>query len=270
MRIIDESLIPVGDAAYFKQGTWTHLQKAYKEAIDALAQAVIKDYDNTKVYILYGCVATGTDPGARTFSAGAVYYAGEVYLVPAASFTTTGADVAVANITEAFNTTDYSVDPQTTPNGNTLNLHVIRTIVLSAGAVGSGDVPRFNLWLNNGNAHANEYTDISSTVSVNSSITVVNKDVRQYADGTVMVSITGTISGNISVATNSDKLLVSGLPAGSYYSFVDVVILQYGTSVPAIRNKGLFTSDLGKVVHEQVITLGSDNILSIDFSYKIA
>jgi hypothetical protein len=264
MRIIDESLIPVGDAAYFKQGTWTHLQKAYKEAIDALAQAVIKDYDNTKVYILYGCVATGTDPGARTFSAGAVYYAGEVYLVPAASFTTTGADVAVANITEAFNTTDYSVDPQTTPNGNTLNLHVIRTIVLSAGAVGSGDVPRFNLWLNNGNAHANEYTDISSTVSVDSSITVVNKDVRQYADGTVMVSITGTISGNISV-----RDLVSGLPGASFYGSKDVVIRQYGTTIPNIRNKGLF-SNAGVVSNEETIIIGTDSNISIVFEYKIA
>lgn len=229
MRIIDESLIPVGDAAYFKQGTWTHLQKAYKEAIDALAQAVIKDYDNTKVYILYGCVATGTDPGARTFSAGAVYYAGEVYLVPAASFTTTGADVAVANITEAFNTTDYSVDPQTTPNGNTLNLHVIRTIVLSAGAVGSGDVPRFNLWLNNGNAHVNEYTDISASVSYSpgfSDFAGYTKVVRQYDDGTISIRARVNYSGTKS----QDTPVLIGLPSTFQENVLRAVLISLETS----------------------------------------
>ena len=211
MRIIDESLIPVGDAAYFKQGTWTHLQKAYKEAIDALAQCVIKDYDVTKAYILYGCVATGTNPGARTFTAGAVYYAGEVYLVPAASFTTTGSDVAVANITEVFNTTDYSVDPQTTPGGNSISLHIIRTIVLTAGVAGSGDAPDFTAWLDNGTAHKNAYTDISSTVTVNATDfdTTINKEIRSYEDGTISVTLglghTGTVAAGANVCT--------GLPA---------------------------------------------------------
>lgn len=211
MRIIDESLIPIGDAAYFKQGTWTHLQKAYKEAIDALAQCVIKDYDPTKVYILYGCAATGTNPGARTFTAGAVYYAGEVYLVPAASFTTTGADVAVANITEAFNTTDYSVDPQTTPGGATLYLHVIRTIVLTAGTAGSGDAPDFTAWLDHGNAHKAAYTDISSTVTVNATNfdTTLYKEIREYEDGTVSVGLGLGHSATVPTGTT----ICTGLPA---------------------------------------------------------
>jgi hypothetical protein len=214
MRIIDESLIPVGDAAYFKQGTWTHLQKAYKEAIDALARCIIKSYDPTKVYILYGCVATGTDPGARTFTAGAVYYAGEVYLVPSASFTTTGSNVAIANISEVFNTTDYSVDPQTTPGGASISLHTIRTIVITAGTAGTGDVPDFSLWLGNGNAHKDAYTDITSTVTLNTAVWngFSGCQVLRWEDGTVSVKCILSHSATVSAGTG----ILTGLPIPSY------------------------------------------------------
>jgi len=242
MRIIDESLIPTGDAAYFKQGTWTHLQKAYKEAIDALAKCVIKDYNNTKVYILYGCVATGTNPGARTFTAGAVYYAGEVYLVPAASFTTTGSDVAVANITTVYNTTDYSVDPQTTPGGNTISIHAIRTIEISAGTSGSGDVDDFIDWLDAGVAHKNEFTNIASSVSVNNVFTVQTKSISKYVSGFTRV-ILQLIS---STTITADSVLASGfavpssteLPIRAFYTVsgtttaIDLIL----NSVGELRN----------------------------------
>jgi hypothetical protein len=264
MRVIDESLIPTGDAIYFKQGTWTHLQKAYKEALDAIVQSLIGNgYDNSKYYILHGCVATGTDPGARTISAGAIFYDGEIYLVPAASFTTTGAQVAVGNITVTYNTTDYSVDPQTTPGGTPVSVHAIRTIVFTAGASGSGDVNYSALvdYL-----QEDCYKDISSSVTVNAAISVLNKEIRKYADGTITVSIVGTFSGNISAAT----VLVTGLPLGVAHAYSDVIILQYGTTIPYIRNKALFYSFLGAaVVNEATINLGSDNTVSINFEYRV-
>lgn len=270
MRIIDESLIPTGDAAYFKQGTWTHLQKAYKEAIDALAQAVIKDYSDTKVYILYGCVATGTDPGARTFSAGAVYYAGEVYLVPAASFTTTGAQVAVANITEAFNTTDYSVDPQTTPNGNPLSLHVIRTIVLSAGAVGSGDVDDFDDWLDNGNAHKKAYTDKSAQITLGTGFSNVSGApiYYEYEDGTVLISAFLKYSG--SKAANA--VVLSGIDT------VQKGVVSYGicqltgdTVEEAFIYKSPFISDIkiGSQGFPDLTAGASDTTVVFSIEYKI-
>lgn len=262
MRIIDESLIPSGDAAYFKQGTWTHLQKAYKEAIDALARAVIKDYDNTKCYILYGCVATGTNPGARTFTAGAVYYAGEVYLVPAASFTTTGSDVAVANITEAFNTTDYSVDPQTTPNGNSISLHVIRTVVLTAGVAGSGDVPDFTAWLDNGVAHEGAYTDISSTVTVNATNfdTTLAKEVRDYEDGTISVAM---LLGH-SAAVTAGTTVCSGLPTPAG------VITVFGVDdISGTVTKHACNTDVGGTALLLLDAISSTNkTFCISFTYK--
>lgn len=206
MRIIDESLIPTGDAIYFKQGTWTHLQKAYKEALDAIVQSLIGNgYDNTKYYILHGCVATGTDPGARTISAGAIFYDGEIYLVPAASFTTTGADVPVGNITVTYNTTDYSVDPQTTPGGTPVSVHAIRTIVFTAGASGSGDVDFDDLL---GYIQQDCSIDISSTITVHASLTASTKVVKKYSDGTISVNILATYSGTIAAG----ETILSGLP----------------------------------------------------------
>lgn len=265
MRIIDESLIPTGDAIYFKQGTWTHLQKAYKEALDAIVQSLIGNgYDNSKYYILHGCVATGTDPGARTITAGAIFYNGEIYLVPAASFTTTGADVPVGNITVSYNTTDYSVDPQMTAGGVSVSVHAIRTIVFTAGASGSGDV-NYSALVDY--IQENGYKDISSSVTVIAGISVGTKDIRRYSDGTVTVSINGTISGNIAATST----ILTGLPLGSIIAYMSVDILQYGSTTPFIRNKALFNSFSGaSVVNEATIVLGSDNTLSIDFSYKTA
>lgn len=265
MRIIDESLIPSGDAIYFKQGTWTHLQKAYKEALDALSKSLIgNNYSASTFYVLYGCVGTGTNPGARTISAGAIFYNGEIYLVPAASFTTTGSDVAVGTITVTSNYTDYSVDPQVTPNGNTVEVHKIRTIVFSAGASGSGDV---NFTALEYDLLAKNYKDISSQITVNAAISLSHKEIRRYEDGTVAVSINGTFSGDISANT----VLITGLPLGSQFGYSDVVIMQYGTTTPYIRHKGIFISFLGAgVINESIITLGSDNIISIEFIYKKA
>lgn len=199
MRKIDESLIPSGDSAYFKQGTWTHLQKAYIECLDAMVKSLVgKDYDTAKYYILHGCVATGTDPSARTISAGAIFHDGEIYLVPSASFTTTGAQVAVGTITTAYNTSDYSVDPQTTPNGNVISIHAIRTIVFTGGASGSGDV-NYSALVQDSYGH--NYKDIASQVTVSGGLSATVLDAREYADGTISIYLNATYAGTISANT---------------------------------------------------------------------
>jgi hypothetical protein len=110
------------------------------------------------------------------------------------------------------------------------------------------------------------YKDISSSVTVNAAISVLNKEIRKYTDGTIVVSVSGTIAGNISAAT----ALLSGLPLGAFEAYVPVELLQYGTTTPYIRNKCLFySSTTGEVVNEATVTLGSDNTVSINFEYRV-
>ncbi len=110
----------------------SHLQEAYQEAVDALAQFVTRKSPGG-VTILYGCVNSGSFPVVN-ITAGAVYYNGEIYLVPAASFTCTGSDVAVGSVT----TTYQAGDPVTFSDSSTHNVHEIRRIIIAAGATGSG------------------------------------------------------------------------------------------------------------------------------------
>jgi hypothetical protein len=259
MRIIDESLIPTGDAIYFKQGTWTHLQKAYKEAIDAIVHPLIgSTYDSTKYYLLYGCVATGTDPGARTISAGAIFYNGEIYLVPAASFTTTGADVPVGNITVTNNTTDYSVDPQVTPGGNTVYVHKIRTNVFTAGASNSGDVD-FSDLVNVVVGH-NSYTTLPA-VSLGSGFSYVTSydgGGRLYEDGTVVYSTWVEWTGNKAY----DTTILTGLPSVSGFNRIIPVII--GSPVGSAFVK-LYTNGSIKVF--TALTSPVDNMI-ISVIYK--
>lgn len=117
-----------------KAGTLQHLQLAYQECINALARnAVGRATDTTRGYILFGCVNSGTT-GSMNVSAGAIFYAGEVYLVDA--FTLTVANTAVGAIT----TTSYTVsaDPVAFTDGVSRNVHDVRKITFSDAASGSG------------------------------------------------------------------------------------------------------------------------------------
>ena len=131
-------LTPVTDAAQMpvKRGTLQFLQDANAEIFNAIVRGAIgTTYDNSKVYILFGCVNTG-DGNSYNISAGAVFYQGEVYLVDAAVFSTTGANTAV--FTQV--TTQYVsyADPVTFTDSSVHNIHNIRKMVISSGASGSG------------------------------------------------------------------------------------------------------------------------------------
>lgn len=136
MRKFDTSEITSTIAAPIKSGTIDHIQLAYQEALTALANAVIRRVnDTTNVYILYGCVNTGSGLN-YIISAGALYYAGEVYLVDATTFTAAGGQTAVGNIVITQNTTN--ADPVTFSDSIARNVHNIRKIVFASAVSGSG------------------------------------------------------------------------------------------------------------------------------------
>lgn len=99
------------------------------EIVDALAKFASKSivemltrYQTgvNSVYILWGIEFTGTNPGARTWTEGAIYYEGEIYLVEAGGVSTTGSNVLVwDDITAA-------------------GVHEQKTATLVNGTVGSG------------------------------------------------------------------------------------------------------------------------------------
>jgi hypothetical protein len=138
MKKLDVS--PISTTAFMpvKEGTWLHLQAAYQEAIDAIAQNVIgPNYALNTVYILYGCKNTGTGLNF-IISAGAVYYNGEVYLVPASTFTAPGGQTAIANISIDNYVSGTIADPVLFTDGNQHNIHNIRLVKIAAGVSGNG------------------------------------------------------------------------------------------------------------------------------------
>jgi len=78
------------------------IQKANIETFkDTVLGLIGNAYDATKIYVLWGCVNTGSG-STYTISAGAVFYGGgvngpEIYTTPAVSFTASG--TAVGTIT---------------------------------------------------------------------------------------------------------------------------------------------------------------------------
>lgn len=221
MRKINETIIDSTKAMYFKKGTWTHLQKAYGEGFAETIKSMIgSTYSSTTVYVLNGCVNSGSGSN-YVISAGSVFYGGEIYLVPAATFTvTTG--VAVATIVTTPNTADYSADPCLFSDGSTHDVHDIRTVEIAEAASGSGiaNYSAFNFY-----PFAKNYIDISSSVTVSGSVTTVNKNINKWADGTVEVHFDFTYSGTLA-STN----ILSGLPSPTAVAIPVTIFLTGGSS----------------------------------------
>lgn len=137
MNKLDASNETASKWSPYKAETKKFLEDAKLETFNSIARAIVgTNYTTGKMYILFGCVGTGTDPGARTVTAGAVFYNGEIYTVDAFSGTTTGADVLVAKVTD---TADPVADPTTFSDNTQYSIHRVRKVVISIGASGSGD-----------------------------------------------------------------------------------------------------------------------------------
>lgn len=131
------SVTPITNSAQFfpKKGTLEFLQLQHRETTAATIIALIgPTYSASTMYVLYGLVNTGTLP-TYTTTAGAVFYAGEIYYIDATSFTATGSDVAVFSTIQTQYTTD--ADPCTFSDATTHNIHNIIKMQLTAAAAGS-------------------------------------------------------------------------------------------------------------------------------------
>lgn len=121
--------------------TLDHLQEAYNEQIRALAIANgTDDYPGTPGTgvvakdILFGLQST-TVGSAFTANRGAIYTNGEIYLVPAASFTIGAGEFPVLVETTAYATGD----PTEFTDGNTYNIHQIKTATIVSGTTSTAN-----------------------------------------------------------------------------------------------------------------------------------
>jgi hypothetical protein len=256
MKKLDLSAVTTSIGFPVKHGTMDHIQSAYQEALAALAQSAIgNSYDTTKVYILYGCVATGTDPGARTFTAGAVFYNGEVYLVDAATFTSTGGNVAIGTITTTYftgNGTD--ADPVTFTDATARYVHQIRKMVISAGtSVGALD---FSNWLDYSGAQKHT-TTTSGTTFFTGTGTLTGVDFwlsrcagRSVLNFAIVITIASTGTGNkIQFYTDipDTSIDIDATAAGLAFSVATGVLYPQQSVINGIfgYNKLLITATIG-------------------------
>ena len=133
---INTSGIATGKALPLNGARLSFLQDNVEENISNIIKSLIGTYTTNDVIILYGCVFTGTDPGARTMTSGAIYYNGIVYNVPSASFTTTGSNIPLWTIVQ----TQDASDPALMSDGTTQDVCDISQFVLTQGLPGGSGV----------------------------------------------------------------------------------------------------------------------------------
>lgn len=111
--------------------TLEYLQQAYTEAVAALTRGII---DNTSLPIrLYGCELT-VNSGTASFTAGAIFYNGEIFLVNGLSGPITGAQTIYFTQLDTYD----DGDPVVFSDSNSFNVHLNQTLVANIGPAGSG------------------------------------------------------------------------------------------------------------------------------------
>lgn len=211
MKRADYSSISGTLGQRFKSGTLEFLQTAPKEVIQVLMKAIygISPTD-TILHVLYGCTNFPTG-GFNVISAGAIYYNGEVYLVPAS---TTIPDPPVTGLIATLvvsPTLDSRHDPVSFTDGSTANVHLDRTIRFADGsAITSGYIADF------ANLHYLGYKNYTPTLSANDGAVDVPGAFTGTAVGTYkLVNDTLFIRMIVTAADtiNTAKFLAFTLPA---------------------------------------------------------
>ena len=180
-----------------KSGALKHVQLAYREVIDYLTRGVVGTYDTTKGYVLYGCLNSGSG-SSYNISAGAIFFNGEIYLVDATTFTTSGGNVPVCTITTTYYT-GTDADAVVFTDSVSRNVHEIKKIVIASGASGSGTVNYGNLIFFNWN-----YTDVASSIVAGNGTCTVSYIIWKYKRMGDVLHANLTITGNVS-AYNANR-----------------------------------------------------------------
>jgi len=262
MRKLDTSYISSTRGMPIKSGTLNHLQTAYQEAIAAAVQGLIgQGYSSSVPYILIGCINSGSG-STYNISAGAVFFNGEVYITPAASFTVSGSNVAVGVLTTGFdNTPADNADPVEFTDGSVYNVHQIRTVVFQAGLSGSGAFNFSSLVAIN--------TNIPQLALTGSGLAVVS---GTYPNINVAVSspnkILRTSSYSIGDPGTSGTVISSGVASAYTVSFADVGTAIYTIAGELVSNSTTTAGQISDASNSFVVVAGSKTSNSFQIIVK--
>lgn len=134
MKTLDLTAVTPSVGIIPQKNTVEHITSSYLEGVASLAKSMIPvSWQTGKLVILHGCEMTGTNPSARTITAGAVFYNGEVYQVDANSFTTTGSEIGIWTLQDINTGTESKLT-----DGSDVHALVDNKFVFSNGLSGSG------------------------------------------------------------------------------------------------------------------------------------
>jgi hypothetical protein len=186
-----------------KSGSLLHIQDAYKDTFREVMKCVVgSDYDSNKAYILSGCVNTGT-LGSYVISAGYIFYANEVYRVPATSFTPAVGETAIVQ-SAIVNVNGTNYDPVQFTDGSSLNVHYENIITIVSGVAGSGISDFANL------LKVNEHQHLQ--LSLNSGYTTGTSANGVFATRNTIQQITIECSVQVSGSPNIGSQICALLP----------------------------------------------------------
>lgn len=138
MKKLDWTAVTASNGLVFEEQTFEHVNNGHKDSYIAFVKANIPSAWHTgKLVVLYGCVATGTNPSARTLTSGAVYYNGEIYQVDSASFTTTGSQIGIWTLVDVDSGSTESTI-KTSTSSFLSHVLVNSKFMFAAGESGSG------------------------------------------------------------------------------------------------------------------------------------
>jgi hypothetical protein len=183
--------------------TLDHLQQAFVEPIRALARAIGTDDEGgtpgtPAQDIVYGLQST-TVGSTFTCNRGAVYSSGEIFQVPAASFTIGGGEYPIFILGTAYATGD----PTEFTDSNLFNIHRIRTLRVVSGTTSTANYfGKFSDFTNKMLA-----SSVDCPLGGNTSAGVVTA--KRNRDGLVTLKGTVTMNGSF-ILTN----VLATIPAG--------------------------------------------------------
>jgi hypothetical protein len=119
----------------------TFLQDNLADVAEGISKFLVGDrsYNTSDFFVISGLRDTGTPP-VYAIAEGWIFYNGELYYC--SGYAGNPANDVIGTITTAY---DTSIDPVTFTDGVARNVHQVKTIVLSDGVLGSGDIDYVDL-----------------------------------------------------------------------------------------------------------------------------
>ncbi len=248
MKKVLSNNIATGVRQPYTQVTHEWYNDMITEASNALSRMAVGN-STTDFIVLFGC--DNSDSPDADISAGAVFYNGEIYLCPAFVDATITNDI-VGTITTAYD----ALDPLLFSDGNSYDVHQVKTIVWSDAVSGSGDIDYADL------VYPSKQNSYTPTVSGGSGGTAAGTASAEYfiEHNTVTINVTITALVITGTPLSINITTPSGLFIGTNNNFSgsSVALLNNGTATRAICSVQ-FPESNGSTL----IGIGSDAVLGL-------